>query len=328
MSQTQAEEIEPSLLLGSNFRCSKAFWFGGLTSSASVVAAFKAAFRLETPNAGLTDAQVKAEEALFDDPTVWRDCIIMRPTTVLLSDAMRFGVSSLSAAELQPIVDTARKLNDAVAAQLVDGSIVAEALAAVPGPVTEEKADIMNFVLLAPARSDAFLYSTTSNRCITVNAMLNLDVDALSKALRRVIPKPTPQQLCTSRSVCFGAARRLWLAASKSCCCAPAASAWPTAASTVAHSTSCVAMIASAGEHRRCSCPTGKQCMVAWTSASRGRLQRCRSLALSTCTSPRRPLRAWRWSASLRSGMSCRKVPESCCQWDGVSSSNSRLSSV
>lgn len=64
-------------------------------------------------------------------------------------------------------------------------------------------AKVLGFILTLPAKSDAFIYSTTTNQCTIVSSGLDLDNDKLQAAIRCLMPQPTPQQMSMSRIVCF-----------------------------------------------------------------------------------------------------------------------------
>jgi hypothetical protein len=89
-------------------------------------------------------------------------------------------------------------------AQTQDEAAVAAALAplaALTAPAAS-LADVLQFALNAPARCNAYIFCERDDVVVAVRAALNLDVAALDAATRRVLPRPLPAQLCTSRSVC------------------------------------------------------------------------------------------------------------------------------
>lgn len=186
-----------------------AYWVD-LPASLATVAAFKAAHAAAAAGAGLSPAQVDAEQQLFDVPFIWGamgpggvDAVQLPPRASLLSSGVRFVVTAQPAGVVREVATCAARLRALPAADLEDAAHVADALA---GLAPQTPPLLLCALLNAPERANVYVCSmapdAAEGKVTVVASALRLDVGKLDAASRRMIAKPTPAEQCTSRAVC------------------------------------------------------------------------------------------------------------------------------
>jgi hypothetical protein len=212
MAAPVGDAIAPAIMLGGGLWIQHAWWWG-VPPSAAVVARFKAAHAPAAAAAGLTPEQVAEEAVLFDVPTVWKlsaprsggGTAQLPPKALWLAQACRLGVSALRPEDVHAVCAAAGALvRLSGMAQVSDSVAVSAALAPLSALDASAAAlsGVLTFALNAPARCNTYVFCEPFDTVVVVRSGLNLDVARLNAAVRRAVPRPTPAQLCTSRSVC------------------------------------------------------------------------------------------------------------------------------
>mmetsp|Transcript_35000 Transcript_35000/g.58840 ORF Transcript_35000/g.58840 Transcript_35000/m.58840 type:complete len:378 (-) Transcript_35000:57-1190(-) len=187
----------------------QAWWFDeAVEKSTGTLASFKAAFLREAPVFGLSPEQVAYEQQIFDVPHIFhlagsgKKGVQMPPAVLLMCNGMRLGISSLSPARLRVIIAVADALN-ALGSDVVDARAVSQALSPLGFPIPGEDHLILTVALNLPAVCDAYVYSATSDTVVAWRSTLALDPEKMRQACKTMIFKPSAEQMCCSRSVCF-----------------------------------------------------------------------------------------------------------------------------
>lgn len=198
-----------------------AWWFDGCVPSPTTVARFKAAHTKATAAAGFEQARIDAEQLVFDTPMVWKlptpkvtrkgtraavelagVTVEMHPSVMFTCNATRFAVSNLSREDVMTTVQVARSI-----LSVKTREELADALTALPHFTSPAHkgciADVLTFVLNAPRVCDAFVYCQSSDECCIAISNLRLEAATVDSLGRSLMAKPTEEQKCLSRLVCF-----------------------------------------------------------------------------------------------------------------------------
>jgi hypothetical protein len=198
-----------AMVKGSKPFVQQAWWFDqAVEKSTGTLASFKATFLRDAPAFGLSPEQIAYEQQIFDVPDIFhlagsgKTMVRMPPAVLFMCNGMRLGISSLSPARLRVIIAVADAMN-ALGSAAVDVRAVSQALSPMGFPIPREDHLILTVALNLPAVCDAYVYSVTSDTVVAWRSTLALDPAKLRKACTTAIPKPTAEQTCLSRSVCF-----------------------------------------------------------------------------------------------------------------------------
>ena len=197
--------IVPALVEGGHLYIQHAWWWG-CEPSAGAVEGFRLRHARAAARSGLSPAQVAAEQTLFSAP-LWGLTAggeqSLSPDSLLLINAVRFGVTSLGREEVLACIAAATRLAEAWTAEGERGAGLSTCRAVfeqLPRP-SAEQGGLLQFILNVPYRVNAWVFSLSSKEVIPVKTWLDLDTEVYQKALRTVL-KPTETQKATSRNVC------------------------------------------------------------------------------------------------------------------------------
>ncbi|KAJ3076239.1 hypothetical protein HDU98_004852 [Podochytrium sp. JEL0797] len=204
-------DLPIGLLLGSGFKqyIPQSMWMG-VTPSAATVTQFQTAWLKSLTTANLLSPTTLAQQCLFDSPQLWGVKLPTASTTSpkwwFLANATRLAVCALTKSEITQLKDFAAALQSLpfdfiMAAEKIDPPLP---LPPIRDPAHKQQmAQLISFFLNMPEICDAYLYSTVEDECIVLNHTLQVDADKLKTCGTVILKKPTPEQTCTSLTVCF-----------------------------------------------------------------------------------------------------------------------------